>query len=98
MDKFMYKLKLYIVGQTPQSDYVIKEVTEFLLNSCKDEHILVIVDILLNPSQAIDDGVFVSPTLVMMEPPRRVIGSFKDSDKLSEMLFGQYFHLKNLIS
>jgi len=86
----MYKFKLYIVGQTPQSDNVIKEVTEFLQNSCKDEHVLEIVDILLNPSQALDDGVFVSPTLVRMEPQpeRRVIGSFKASDKLSEMLFG----------
>lgn len=85
----MYEFKLYIAGQTPQSNDVIGYVTEFLQIRCGEKHVLEVVDILLDPSQAVDDGVFVSPTLVKMKPKpeKRVIGSFEATGRLTELLF-----------
>ncbi|MEQ9619619.1 MAG: circadian clock KaiB family protein [Deltaproteobacteria bacterium] len=85
----MYEFKLYIAGQTPQSNSTIEGVTWFLRNSCGDKHVLNIVDILQNPSQAIDDGVFVTPTLVKIEPKpeRRIVGSLEATGRLSNLLF-----------
>ena len=67
-------LRLYVAGQTPNSMLALANVQAALDGNA---HNLEVVDVLEHPERALDDGVFVTPTLVRLapEPERTMIGS-----------------------
>jgi circadian clock protein KaiB len=67
-------LRLYIAGETPNSMLAVANLHAALGDRLYD---LEVVDVLTAPERALDDDVFVTPTLVRVspEPRRTIIGS-----------------------
>ena len=80
-----YRLKLYVIGQTPRAERAIANLREL----CEREfdgrsYEVEVIDILENPQIAEKEKIIATPMLVMFLPPpmRRVIGDLSDADKV----------------
>lgn len=84
----MFEIKLYVTGQTPNSEKAIQNLKAFLEEEFSGQYSLDIVDILRNPESGEEDKIFVTPTVVRCrpEPCRRVIGDLSDKAKVFEIL------------
>ena len=91
MDKLT--LKLYITGQTPQSERAIANLRQ-LCEDLPEQYELVIVDVLEHPQLAEDEKILATPTLIKSLPPplRRVIGDLSNQE---QVLLGLDLHQKN---
>jgi circadian clock protein KaiB len=81
------RLRLYIAGETPNSMLALSNLRDLLEGRA---HQLEIVDVLKEPERALDEGVYVTPTLVRVspEPNRSVIGSLSPQNGVSSVLLG----------
>ena len=77
-------LKLYIMGQTANSQTAIKNLNDILEKEPKDLYTLDIVDVLKDPQAASEDKILATPTLIKVssEPARRIIGDLSDRGKV----------------
>ena len=75
-----YILKLYIMGDTANSQSVIKNLNGILEKEIRDLYTLKIVDVLERPDIAEQDRIFATPTLIKVSPApaRRIIGGLSD--------------------
>ncbi len=79
-----YQLRLYVIGQTPNSTRAL----EILKRICEEEMVgqydLKVIDVLKEPHLAEQDKIIATPTLVKKLPPplRKVIGDLSDRDKV----------------
>lgn len=80
----MYKLKIYVVGQTKSSVKATEHLRALLEDEFKDEYTLEVIDVLENPRLAEDDKVLATPTVVKLlpSPIRKVIGDLSDREKV----------------
>ena len=78
------ELRLYVAGNAPNSRLAVANVTSICNTHFASAHTLEIVDLLLVPLRALDDGIVVTPTLLRLwpEPVQRVIGSMSDPEKV----------------
>jgi len=79
-----YILKLYIMGQTANSQTAIKNLNDILEKEFKDLYILEVIDVLKNPQAASEDKILATPTLIKVSsvPARRIIGDLSDREKV----------------
>ena len=79
-------LRLYIAGETPNSMLALANLRAALSNRPYD---LEVVDVLTAPERALDDDVFVTPTLVRVspEPRRTIVGSLSQSTEVIARLW-----------
>lgn len=76
-------LRLYVVGNTPNSVRAIKNLRAICAEHFGDGHDLEIVDLLSSPRRAFDDGIIVTPTLLKLcKPPGRVIGDLSHTKQV----------------
>ena len=88
LDGKRIELRLYVAGGAPHSVQALANLRALLdaRLSSNDCH-LEIVDVLEEPLRALDDGVFVTPTLVVLAPtPARIIGSLNEREKVARLL------------
>jgi circadian clock protein KaiB len=80
-------LRLYIAGETPNSLQALSNLRTLLEGR---PHRLEIVDVLLFPERALEEGVFVTPTLVRVspEPERSIVGSLTPPYSVLAVLLG----------
>jgi circadian clock protein KaiB len=76
----IFRFKLYITGEAPNSLQAVANLTALCLEHLPGRHHVEVVDVLLQPMRALDDGVQLTPTLVRQapEPVRRIIGTLSD--------------------
>ncbi|MCG8423994.1 MAG: circadian clock protein KaiB [Proteobacteria bacterium] len=76
----MYRLRLYITGQSAYSSTAIKNLESLCANELRGIYKLEVVDILENPQLAEDEKIVATPTLVRLLPPpiRRLVGDLSD--------------------
>jgi circadian clock protein KaiB len=85
-------LRLYIAGGAPHSVQALAHLKALLAagvssNGNHPQVNLEVVDVLEEPLRALDDGVFVTPTLVVLAPtPARIIGSLSEREKVARLL------------
>ena len=82
------KLKLYVTGMTPAAAQAIAS-TRALEERLGHERVAIeVIDVLENPTAALHDDVYATPTLfrVRPEPVRRVFGSFTSVQALIDTL------------
>ena len=79
-----YSLKLYITGQTPESERAIANLRRVCEKGLRGKYNLTIIDVLKRPDLARDEKVLVTPTLTKEQPPplRRIIGDLSDTRKV----------------
>ncbi len=77
-------LRLYIASGAPNSIIAMSNLQSIVDEHLAGRHSLEIIDILKEPSRAIDDGVLATPTLVKLSPPPKVsvIGNLGDKEKV----------------
>ncbi len=79
-----YILKLYITGQTANSQRALRNLKDILKNELKGLYTLKVIDVLENPKLAEDDKILATPTLTRVLPPpvRKIIGNLSDKEKV----------------
>ena len=77
-------LKLYIMGETANSQTAIKNLNDLLEKEPKDLYTLVVVGVLKNPQAASEDKILATPTLIKVspKPAKRIIGDLSDKVKV----------------
>ena len=75
------RLRLYVAGDAPNSQAARRNLAA-LVEATKADWDIEIVDVLLEPSRAGEDGVVFTPTLVRLSPPpvRQVVGSLSSRE------------------
>jgi circadian clock protein KaiB len=79
-----YILKLYIMGDTANSQSAIKNLNGILEKEFKDLYTLEIIDVLKRPDLAEQDKILATPALMKIspEPAKKIIGDLSDWEKV----------------
>lgn len=90
-----YILRLYIMGQTPNSQRAITNLKQICEDRLKGLYSLQIVDLSTNIQLAEDERIFATPLLEKRLPPpiKRIIGDLADVEKV---LFGADLVVKKI--
>jgi circadian clock protein KaiB len=77
-------LRLYVAGRSPYSTTAVRNLRAMCDKHLNDEYELEIVDVVGEPSRALNDGVLVTPTLMKLkpEPTRTLLGDLSDESVL----------------
>jgi circadian clock protein KaiB len=81
-------LRLYVAGRAPHSTQALANLEAILEayaspDTCRPE----VVDVLEEPLRALEDGIFVTPTLVAVSPCSvRIVGTLNDREKVARLL------------
>ena len=78
------KLRLYVAGTATNSMRAIANAKAICETHFATRHVLEIVDLLVEPRRAADDGIIVTPTLLKLLPlpVERVVGNLSDTNKV----------------
>ena len=73
----LFKLRLYIAGDTENSAEAIANLTNICNTRLPGRHEIEVVDVFKEPKRALVDGIFMTPTLLVLSPPplRRIVGT-----------------------
>ena len=79
-----YVLKLYVTGQTANSQKAIENLKSVLKAELNGLYSLEVVDVLKHPQLAEEDKILATPTLAKVLPPpvRKIIGDLSDVEKV----------------
>ena len=81
-------LRLYVVSGAPNSLAARKNLASLLAGQDQSAYALEIVDCLTEPRRALEDGVFVTPTLRKLapNPAQTIVGSLSNARAVREAL------------
>jgi circadian clock protein KaiB len=81
-------LRLFVAGDGPNSVAARANLKRLLESRHPSTYSIEIVDCLVDPLRAIEEGVLVTPTLLRLSPPprRTVVGSLSESSQVGAML------------
>lgn len=77
-------LKLYITGQTNNSQEAIENLRKILEEKTGSLYTLEVIDVLVHPEMAKEDKILATPTLLKILPPpiRKIIGDLSNKEKV----------------
>lgn len=80
----MYKLKLYVAGQSPKSVRAFANLKVLCEEHLHGQYQIEIIDLLENPHMARGDQIIAIPTLVVKLPNavQKIIGDLSDTDRV----------------
>ncbi len=80
----MVEFKLYVVQSSPRTAVIVDQLIEMLKDEFNDQYTLEVFDVFENMEMTERDGILATPTLIKNspEPFRRVIGDFRDKEKV----------------
>lgn len=81
-------LRLYVAGDGPNSVAARANLKRLLGGRSPSSYTVEIIDCLIEPLRAIEEGVLVTPTLLRLSPPprRTVVGSLSESSQVTAVL------------
>jgi circadian clock protein KaiB len=81
-------LRLYVAGDAPNSTAARANLRRLLEARSPSTYTVEIVDCLVDPMRAIEEGVLVTPTLLRLSPPprRTVVGSLSENGQVASAL------------
>ena len=84
----MFKFRLYIAGDAPNSAQALANLTALCRERLPDRHAIEVVDVYLEPKRALADGIFMTPTLVKLAPfpPRKIVGNLSQTQTVLRAL------------
>ncbi len=87
-DKTKYIFQLFVAGSRPSSIEAQANLERICEHHLKGHYELEIIDVLENYQAAIDNGIMLTPTLILVSPPPRVavVGSLNDDQKVLNAL------------
>lgn len=83
-----YQFRLFVAGDTSNSLQAIANLRALCKSHLPDRHTIEIVDVFRDPSRALADGVFMTPTLIKLGPlpGRRIVGTLSQSQVVLQTL------------
>ncbi len=80
----VWKLRLYVAGQTPKSIRAFANLEVLCEKHLKGRYEIEVIDLLENPQMARGDQIVAIPTLVVKLPlqVRKIIGDLSDTDRV----------------
>jgi circadian clock protein KaiB len=83
-----FKFRLYIAGDTENSAEAIANLTKLCSTRLADRHEIEIVDVFKEPKRALADGIFLTPTLIILAPSplRRIVGTLGQTKTVLQTL------------
>ncbi len=83
-DKEIWELRLYIAGKTVKSVTALKNLKKYCEQHLKDQYVIEVIDLLVQPQLAEGDQILAIPTLVkkVPEPIRKIIGDLSNEEKV----------------
>ncbi len=80
----VWKLKLYIAGQTPRSIAALTNLRRIVEEHLGGQYEIEVIDLLENPQLAKGDQILAVPTLVkdLPLPVRKIIGDLSDTERV----------------
>jgi circadian clock protein KaiB len=82
------KFRLYVAGATQNSAQACANLTALCLQHLPGRHQIEIVDVFDEPKRALADGIFMTPTLVRLEPAPalRIVGTLSQAEPILQSL------------
>ena len=80
-----FQFRLYVAGSAQNSAQAVANLSELCHEHLEDRHEIEIVDVLREPRRALDEGIFMTPTLLKLAPspaPRRIVGTLSQKQPL----------------
>jgi circadian clock protein KaiB len=84
----VFKFRLYIAGEAPNSLKAIANLTQLCETYLPDRHEIEIVDICLDPGRALTEEIYMTPTLLTVFPcpGRRIVGTLSNTEPILQIL------------
>lgn len=82
--KEIWKLRLYVAGQTPKSLTAFTNLKKICEEHLADQYRIEVIDLLKNPQLAKGDQIIAIPTLVrkLPEPIKKIIGDLANTERV----------------
>lgn len=79
--KPQFKFRLYVAGDTQNSAQAVVNLTALCHEHLPDQHQIEIVDVFQEPQRALEDSIFMTPTLVKLAPSpvRKIVGTLSQA-------------------
>jgi circadian clock protein KaiB len=86
--RVMFKFRLYVAGDAPNSTQAVANLTALCRKHLPDRHEIDVVDVFQEPKRALDDGIFMTPTLVKLapSPALRIVGTLSEVQTVLQAL------------
>jgi len=84
----LFKFRLYVAGDAPNSAQAIANLAAFCRAHLPDRYEIEVVDVFREPKRALAEGIFMTPTLVVLTPPpvRRIVGTLSHTQTVLQAL------------
>jgi circadian clock protein KaiB len=84
----MFKFRLYVAGEAPNSAQAINNISALCEAHLPDRYTIEVVDVYREPRRAMADGILMTPTLLKLapSPTRRIIGTLSQAQTVLEAL------------
>lgn len=83
-----YHLRLFVAGEEPNSRKAKETIEELCETHLKNKYKVEVVDVLEDYKTALENNIFLAPTLMVISPPPpvKIIGSLNDTRKILDAL------------
>lgn len=83
-----YRFRLYVAGEAENSSRALANLQAICRTCLGGRHAIEIVDVFKEPARCLADRVFMTPTLVRLEPApvRTIVGTLSDTDAVLRVL------------
>ncbi|HEY8683675.1 MAG TPA: circadian clock KaiB family protein [Rhodanobacter sp.] len=84
----IFKFRLYVAGDALNSMLAIANLAELCQLHLPDRHEIEVVDVFREPKRALDEGIFMTPTLVKLapHPSLRIVGTLSQTQPVLQAL------------
>ncbi len=86
--RVMFKFRLYVAGAAPNSAQAIANLTALCRTHLAGRYEIDIVDVFREPQHALQDRIFMTPTLVKLAPSpvRQIVGTLSQAETVLQTL------------
>ena len=83
-----FSLRLYIAGEAVNSGHALANLQALCRSHLAGRHSIEVVDVFREPERALAAGIFMTPTLLRLEPTplRKIVGTLSDTATLMQAL------------
>ena len=83
-----FRFRLYVADDTLNSSYALANLRSLCQRYLPGRHEIEVVDVFRDPSRALTDRIFMTPTLVKLtpHPTRTIVGTLSDEEPVIRLL------------
>ncbi|MCD6050420.1 MAG: circadian clock protein KaiB [Verrucomicrobia bacterium] len=84
----LFKFRLYVAGDTQNSVLARANLASICETHLREHYQIEIVDVLREPKRGLVDGVFMTPTLLMLapSPAKKIVGNLSQTERVLQVL------------